>query len=61
MTYEKNKLYMIDKDFANGGIVYLLSFGNYFCTVKDPDTGAIWETMLYRLSEIDSTKSKQLK
>jgi hypothetical protein len=45
--------YIIDKDFRNGGEVELVSiYGKHFCRVKDPDTGAEWETMMNRLSEM---------
>lgn len=43
--------YHIDKDYRSGGKVQLLHFGKHFCVVKDPDTCAVWETMINRLSE----------
>ena len=35
----------------NGGEIELVAiYGKHFCRVKDPDTGAEWDTMLNRLS-----------
>lgn len=48
--------YIIDAKYQNGDEVILVSFGNHFCTVKDPETGAEWQTMVYRLSEIEDGK-----
>lgn len=43
--------YIIDKEFRNGGEIELVTiYGKHFCRVKDPDTGAEWDTMLNRLS-----------
>ena len=46
------ELYFIDAEFNNGGIVKLIWHGLHFCEVEDPDTGHTWDTMTYRLSEI---------
>jgi hypothetical protein len=41
----------IDKGATNEGAVILLEIlGDHFCIVKDPDTGAEWQTMMVRLS-----------
>ena len=43
--------YIIDKEFRDGGEIELVAiYGKHFCRVKDPDTGAEWDTMLNRLS-----------
>lgn len=44
-------IYHIDKGFTNGGEVKLISIGNHFCTVQDPETGEQWRTMCHRLSK----------
>jgi len=50
----EGKKYIIDKDHPNGGEIILIKIiGKLFCTVKDPDTGGQWDTMLNRLSEIE--------
>lgn len=52
--------YVIDKDFANSGEVVLVRiYGNHFCRVADPDDGVEWDTMKYRLSEINAKDLKQ--
>lgn len=54
LILEDGKQYVIDKDFANGGIITLIEHRKYFCTVEDPETGSQWETMTYRLSAVDN-------
>lgn len=49
-----NEYYHIDKQYANGCKVKLIKKGKIYGTVEDPDTGAFWETMLCRLSPLDS-------
>lgn len=50
--------YILDKDFANAGEVILVKkYGVIFCQVEDPETGARWETMQYRLTDISNEKS----
>lgn len=56
MKLIRNKMYIIDSDFSNGGIVKLLSFAKIYCRVEDPDSGMIWETMINRLSELPEAK-----
>lgn len=47
--------YIIDKKFQNGGKIILVKvYGKLFCRVKNPDTEAEWDTMIYRLSECNS-------
>ncbi len=49
---EVGKRYIIDAEFSNGGEVELVKiYGKYYCRVKDIDTNAEWDTMLYRLTE----------
>ena len=45
------KLYFIDREFNNGGVVELIGKGKLFCNVKCIITGAEWGTMTRRLSE----------
>ncbi len=53
-TYVVGNQYIIDKDYRNGGTVILLHvYGKLFCRVKDCDSEYEWDTMLYRLSEIN--------
>ncbi len=53
------KTYTIDDGYSNSGEVILISYGELFCRVKDPDTKNEWDTMLYRLSEIELTTPNQ--
>ena len=47
----EGETYIIDKGYRNGGDVILIKIiGKLFCTVKDPDTGGKWDTMISRLS-----------
>lgn len=52
--------YIIDAKYQNGGEVILVSFGNHFCIVKDPETGSEWQTMVYRLSEMKNEKEIEI-
>ena len=46
--------YIIDKEFNNSGEVILVCiYGKFFCRVKDPYSGDEWDTMIYRLSELN--------
>lgn len=54
LILKKGRQYVIDKDFANSGIVILVEYGKNFCRVEDPDTGHMWNTMTSRLSEINT-------
>lgn len=49
--FVEGSTYVIDAEYNNGGLVELVKiYGKHFCRVKDPDTGAEWDTMLNRLS-----------
>jgi hypothetical protein len=51
------KKYMLDKRFPNRSVVILKKvFGANFCFVMDPETKYEWQTMIRRLSEIETEK-----
>ncbi len=52
--------YVIDGNFANGGIVRLIEEGSIYCIVQDLETGNKWETMKNRLSVIPLWLDKYL-
>lgn len=56
MVYVVGKTYMIDVGRHNSGAVILLRFGKNFGTVQDAETGAEWDVMLNRLSEVNDGK-----
>ena len=45
-------LYVLDADYANSSIVELVSFGNIYAEVKEPNTSETWRTMVNRLTNI---------
>lgn len=52
---KEGERYMIDVGYTNSGEVILTKiYGKNFCRVMDPETGYAWDTMLYRLSIINS-------
>ena len=46
-------MYILDKEFHGGYQVEVLSCGRMFATVKDLETGQVWQTMVNRLSEVE--------